>query len=333
MRFIFDADDLHPEEFGQAIRNLLQAAPSLLTRCENKVIQYCREMQDAWGLEEDERIALNVPGDIWKHVRFGEAIHVSVRKRGDVEDGIYFSLECECDWEEEHGLQLIIRNGSQVTKIGPYGGHLTNSDAYADESLIGVVYRSLTAWAMSYAQFMQERIFTPLGMTATRTALPNRILMGRAAGYRLVNDRLDNREAIQPHTGRDLGHIATTVADMARWEQEQRQPRLLKPETAALAQQAVTLADGSATTYGYGWFTDQILPVPTLSHSGQTAGFVANYVRVPSRDLAVVLLTNLYGAPGGVTRIAQLVEPSLSVPVLVAAANADAKQWDGRPHS
>jgi CubicO group peptidase (beta-lactamase class C family) len=36
---------------------------------------------------------------------------------------------------------------------------------------------------MSYAQFMQERIFTPLGMTATRTALPNQILMGRAAGF------------------------------------------------------------------------------------------------------------------------------------------------------
>lgn len=177
----------------------------------------------------------------------------------------------------------------------------------------------------TYAQFMQERVFTPLGMTAMRTALPNQILMGRAAGYRLVNDRLENREAIQPHTGRGLGDIASTVADMARWEQEQRQPRLLKRETAALAHQAVT-ADGSATTYGYGWFTEQILPVPTLGHDGQTAGFVANYVRVPSRDLAVVLLTNLYGAPGGVTRIVRLVEPSLGVPVLVAASNADAKR-------
>ena len=183
-----------------------------------------------------------------------------------------------------------------------------------------------TVSGMTYAQFMQERIFTPLGMTATRTALPSQILMGRAAGYRLVNDRLENREAIQPHTGRGLGDIAATVADMARWEQEQRQPRLLKPETAALAHQAVTLADGSATTYGYGWFTDQILPVPTLSHDGQTAGFVADYIRVPSRDLAVVLLTNLYGAPGGVTRIVRLVEPSLRVPPLVAATNADAQR-------
>jgi CubicO group peptidase (beta-lactamase class C family) len=179
---------------------------------------------------------------------------------------------------------------------------------------------------LTYAQYMQERIFTPLGMTSTRSALPSQILIGRAAGYRLVDGHLENRDAIQPHTGRGLGDIASTVADMARWEQEQRQPRLLKPETVRLSQQAVTLADGSATTYGYGWMTDQILPVPTLQHSGQTAGFAADFVRVPSRDLAIVLFANLYGAPtSAATGILRLVEPGLSGPPLVAAANPDAR--------
>ena len=70
---------------------------------------------------------------------------------------------------------------------------------------------------LPYAQFMQERIFAPLGMVSTRAALPAQILTGRAAGYRLVNDQLENREAIQPNTGRGLGDIATTVGGMARW--------------------------------------------------------------------------------------------------------------------
>jgi len=179
---------------------------------------------------------------------------------------------------------------------------------------------------LTYAQYMQERIFTPLGMTSTRTALPSQILIGRAAGYRLVDDRLENREAIQSHTGRGLGDIASTVADMARWEQEQRQPRLLKPDTVQLSQQAVTLADGSATTYGYGWMTDQILSVPTLQHDGQTAGFVADFARVPSHDLAVVLFANRYGAPSSAARILRLVEPGLSGPPLVAAESPDARQ-------
>jgi len=179
---------------------------------------------------------------------------------------------------------------------------------------------------LTYAQYMQERIFTPLGMTSTRSALPSQVFIGRAAGYRLVDGHLENRDAIQPHTGRGLGDIASTVADMARWEQEQRQPRLLKPETVRLSQQAVTLADGSATTYGYGWMTDQILPVPTLQHTGQTGGFVADFVRVPSRDLAIVFFANLYGAPSSAaTGILRLVEPGLSGPPLVAAANPDAR--------
>lgn len=55
-------------------------------------------------------------------------------------DGIYFSLECNCDGEPEHGLQLVIRDGLTVSKVGSFDGHLTNADAYGDRSLAGIVY-------------------------------------------------------------------------------------------------------------------------------------------------------------------------------------------------
>lgn len=173
-----------------------------------------------------------------------------------------------------------------------------------------------------YAQFMHERIFAPLGMAATRTAQPARILPGRAAGYRLVDDRLENRDAMQSATGRGLGDIATTLDDMARWEREQRSPRLLKAETARLAWQPVTLNDGSATGYGYGWFVDPVLGHPARRHDGQTAGFVADYLRFPERDLAVVVLANCYGAPVEARRIAKLVDPAIA-PELTPVLDAD----------
>jgi len=28
--------------------------------------------------------------------------------------------------EDEHGLQVVLRDGARVTKVGPYDGHLTN---------------------------------------------------------------------------------------------------------------------------------------------------------------------------------------------------------------
>lgn len=44
-------------------------------------------------------------------------------------------------WEPEHGLQLVFENGLTVCKVGPYDGHNTNAHAYADASLLNVVFK------------------------------------------------------------------------------------------------------------------------------------------------------------------------------------------------
>lgn len=58
---------------------------------------------------------------------------------------VYLSIDCGCDWEVEHGLQLVLRDGREITKVGPCNGHLTNADAYADPKLEHVIYRSRPA--------------------------------------------------------------------------------------------------------------------------------------------------------------------------------------------
>jgi CubicO group peptidase (beta-lactamase class C family) len=180
----------------------------------------------------------------------------------------------------------------------------------------------------TYAQFMHERVFAPLDMQSTRTALPSQVLMERAAGYRLVDGRLENREGMQPNTGRGLGDIVTTVGDMARWEKEQRTPRLVKPETARLAHAPVKLDDGSTTEYGYGWFSTAVLGKAALSHNGQTAGFVADYLRFPERDLAIVVFASRYGAPISTRGIARLVDPGIGGPPLLATGAADPERLE-----
>jgi hypothetical protein len=94
---------------------------------------------EAWGFEDEESEAIKEPKDIWEHVNLGDEALVGRRARGD--RGVYISLECECDWEEEHGLQIVFKHGLKINKVGPYDGHLTNSDAYGDESLEDVIYR------------------------------------------------------------------------------------------------------------------------------------------------------------------------------------------------
>jgi len=88
---------------------------------------------------DEALVSIESPSEVWRHVQFGSEPFVTRRAYGD--QGIYVSIECGCDWEPEHGLQIVLKNGERVVKVGAYDGHLTNSDAYADDSLEDVVYR------------------------------------------------------------------------------------------------------------------------------------------------------------------------------------------------
>ncbi|MFH1924503.1 MAG: hypothetical protein ABIP48_32020, partial [Planctomycetota bacterium] len=90
-------------------------------------------------VEPEDELHIADPHDLWNHVRLGKEIYIERRNHGDRK--LYATIECGCDWEREHGLQIVLREGLSVTKLGPYDGHLTNSDAYADPSLELVVYR------------------------------------------------------------------------------------------------------------------------------------------------------------------------------------------------
>jgi hypothetical protein len=143
----YDADP-QPGDFHAAIRNLLAADRSLLLDASEHVFQYCRDTladtgPDHLGYDEAaahglRALGIERPADVWKHVRLGDSLRVC-RDRGRGRD-VYLSCECNCDWEGEHGLQLVFRDGLAVSKVGPYDGHVTNVSAYADPSLAGVVY-------------------------------------------------------------------------------------------------------------------------------------------------------------------------------------------------
>ena len=43
------------------------------------------------------------------------------------EDGEFFlCVSCECDWEEEHGLQLVFKDGLKLTRASGHDGHFTD---------------------------------------------------------------------------------------------------------------------------------------------------------------------------------------------------------------
>jgi hypothetical protein len=124
------------EDFHVAIANFLSGSPAILREADEPLSHYYKDFE-SWWLEDDKQ-PIRSEDELWQHVRLGSKPMVSRRRYGD--KGIYISVECGCDWEEEHGLQLVLKNGLKVNKLGGYDGHLTNSDAFADDSLEQVIY-------------------------------------------------------------------------------------------------------------------------------------------------------------------------------------------------
>jgi len=131
-------DDNRKEDFHVAIRNFLSVGEHVLLAAQPYIFQYYERCRDYYDPTDEEYVDIQSPGDVWKHVHLGDEPIVTRRAHGGKE--VYVSLECGCSWEREHGLQIVFKNGLLVNKVGSYDGHVTNSDAYADNTLENVIF-------------------------------------------------------------------------------------------------------------------------------------------------------------------------------------------------
>ena len=138
-RFVVDGYENDPskDDFHVAVAAFLSVDESALRAAGPAIFAYYEDVQSEVG-EEDDFPSIAGPDEIWEHIDLGG--EVTVRRGTDAEGRVYLSLECECDWEPEHGLQIVFRDGRAVTKVGPFDGHLTNASAYGRDDLKDVVY-------------------------------------------------------------------------------------------------------------------------------------------------------------------------------------------------
>jgi hypothetical protein len=143
-RFVVDGydDDPAQEDFHAAIRAFLALDRAAVEAAAPAIYAYYRDVMDDVLAAGDDGWCVEIggPHDVLDYVRPGDEPMVKRDRRGDRR--VYVSVECECAWEPEHGLQLVFRDGATVTKVGPYDGHLTNAAACNDEKLNDVVYRT-----------------------------------------------------------------------------------------------------------------------------------------------------------------------------------------------
>ncbi|UPG92184.1 hypothetical protein L2Y96_10580 [Luteibacter aegosomaticola] len=131
-------DDADKDAFHEAVDNLLRADESVLLAASSAVFMYYEQIRQYLSPSEMALLDIRVPDDVWNYVQFGKDIYIIRRSRGD--HRVYASIECECAWEVEHGLQIVLRDGRSITKVGPFDGHLTYSDAFGRSDMEDVIY-------------------------------------------------------------------------------------------------------------------------------------------------------------------------------------------------
>lgn len=145
------------------------------------------------------------------------------------------------------------------------------------------------------AKVLRSRIFDPLGMSETRFSDPEAIIPDRAAGYWINKaGELINRNPTETSSTLGAGGMLTSVHDLMRWDFALYGDRLLSEKSKRIMWRPTILPDGTNTEYGLGWRVTPYGDVPSQGHSGQVAGFVANFTRIPDHEMAIIVFLNRY---------------------------------------
>ena len=183
-----------------------------------------------------------------------------------------------------------------------------------------------------YGDFLQERVFKPLGMTTARILNEADIVPNRAAGYRLVKGEVKNQEWVSPtiNTTAD-GSLYLTALDMMKWDEALASGKLLKKTSYDEMWTPIKLNDGNTHPYGFGWALRSMNGSRVIEHGGAWQGFKAHIARIPEKRLTVIVFANLIQTNQGrlASGVAMILDPDLKpkpIPDPDPAFTASAKE-------
>lgn len=145
-----------------------------------------------------------------------------------------------------------------------------------------------------YASALDELIFAPLGMSATRMLAYASVIPARADGYEWRDGGYFNSAPMDADLEFSSGGVLSTSDDMAKFVAALG-GSLLTPESwAALWTRPASVVGGSP--YGLGFGVTPFKEVRRIGHNGAAVGFSSSFSYFPDQDAGVVVLTNGYQA-------------------------------------
>ncbi|MBC7895457.1 MAG: beta-lactamase family protein, partial [Cytophagaceae bacterium] len=190
--------------------------------------------------------------------------------------------------EDKTPMQLVEGIRNEKPAFAPGESWMYSNSGYL---FLGIIIEK--ASGMKYADYMQAKLFTPLGLKNTFVEDEAHIVAGRVKGYAIgPGNVLHNAGYMNMTLPYAAGSIETNVDDLARWNELLVAGKVIDKALVDRAWTESRTKDGKRTGYGYGWYVSDEDGVHFVVHGGAITGFRSSGVLVPEKKLFVVILHN-----------------------------------------
>jgi CubicO group peptidase (beta-lactamase class C family) len=142
-----------------------------------------------------------------------------------------------------------------------------------------------------FPEWMQENVFTPLGMTNTVIrATPGQVIPNSSQGYVPASGGFREAQDIGGSLG--AGGIYTTLADLARWMRNFRTGTVGPPGFFEQMTTRNILTKGDTSAYGLGLFVDRWRGLQRVHHGGADIAHRSGFFYFPELDAGVIVQSN-----------------------------------------
>ena len=195
-------------------------------------------------------------------------------------------------WREDMTLETLI----SLFRDKPLDFVPGQSWSYSNSGYVLLGAAIEKASGKSYEDYVEQELFAPLGMTASRYGHQEEIVPGKANGYVKGPGGWANAPYLSLTQPYAAGSLMSTVDDLARWSDALERGKAVSAASRDRMFTPAVLAggehDGVSTRYGFGNGLVSIAGHVAHEHGGGIPGYVCDLLRVPDADLLVVVLSN-----------------------------------------
>ena len=153
--------------------------------------------------------------------------------------------------------------------------------------LLGMIIEKITG--KSWEENVREEILTPLNMRHTGFDFNNLKDLDKAQGYQYYSEERSQADICWDSTvSYAAGSIYSDTKDMLKWAKAVTNKSILSSQSW---KEAFTV---NRHGYGLGWEIDSIAGNKVLGHNGGIPGFSSEMLIIPSKDLQIIILSNVH---------------------------------------